>query len=104
LLKEILYDDEQLKKLLLKSDATIKNATNLYDSETQGIQNKKSAKISVTLAPNADLNESNLPISSKNNNKNNFSKNLNTSSSNESEDDNFNNQEINSKLLENTVR
>lgn len=77
LLKEILYDDEQLKKLILKSDMTLKTVQDFFaeDDEkniptNQQITNKKQAKINMTLAPNVtDLNESNLPynpIKSKN--------------------------------------
>ncbi len=62
LLKEILYDDEQLKKLILKSDLTLKTVQDFFEEDNQQYQNsansKKQAKINMTLAPNVtDLNE-----------------------------------------------
>jgi hypothetical protein len=62
LLKEILYDDEQLKKLILKSDLTLKTVQDFFEEDSHQYQNsansKKQAKINMTLAPNVtDLNE-----------------------------------------------
>lgn len=64
MLKEILYDDEQLKKLMTKSDSTLKTVHDFFNEDEQAMQNnqflgnKKQVKINMTLAPNVtDLNE-----------------------------------------------
>ena len=64
MLKEILYDDEQLKKLMTKSDVTLKTVQDFFNDDEQAMQNtqiqgnKKQVKINMTLAPNVtDLNE-----------------------------------------------
>ncbi len=68
MLKEILYDDEQLKKLLSKSDLTLKTVQNFFKDDEEAMQhnqpgNKKQVKINMTLAPNVtDLNELVLQI------------------------------------------
>lgn len=76
LLKEILYDDDQLKKLIQKSDLTLKTVQDFFTEDNDNSQNinpnnsnKKQVKINMTLAPNADLNESNLPYNKPNNSK-----------------------------------
>ncbi|RNA06536.1 spindle and centriole-associated 1-like [Brachionus plicatilis] len=67
LLKEILYDDEQIKNLIVKSDSTLKVVRDFFDDETNSANfknlPKKQPRINLTLAPNVtDLNESNLPF------------------------------------------
>ena len=64
LLKEILYDDEQLKNLINKSDSTLKTVQDFFSLDPENNHsNKKQPKINMTLAPNVtDLNESNLPF------------------------------------------
>ena len=74
LLKEILYDDEQLKSLIHKSDSTLKTVQDFFNHSINNTSQKtKQAKINMTLAPNlnpADLNESaQLPSTINNINK-----------------------------------
>ena len=70
LLKEILYDDEQLKSLIHKSDSTLKTVQDFFTLDNSNLTNKKQVKINMTLAPNiTDLNESILPHNSTNNNR-----------------------------------
>ena len=63
LLKEILYDDNQLKNLILKSDSTLKTVKDFFNSNANenalfDLNGKRQVKINMTLAPNVtDLNE-----------------------------------------------
>ncbi|CAF0822130.1 unnamed protein product [Brachionus calyciflorus] len=88
LLKEILFDDEQVKNLIMKSDSTLKVVKDFFEEDDNNLNlknlNKKQAKINLTLAPNVtDLNESNLPHNKINEKKSNIvqakSRNLNDS-------------------------
>jgi hypothetical protein len=61
LLKEILFDENQLKDLILKSDKTNGTLKSLKDF-FEPTNSQPRVKINMTLAPNVtDLNESNLP-------------------------------------------
>jgi hypothetical protein len=82
LLKEILYDDEQLKSLIHKSDSTLKTVQDFFNLSVNSTSQKtKQAKINMTLAPNlspSDLNESaQLPYTINNNDYDNNKKNNN---------------------------
>lgn len=75
LLKEILYDNEQLKQLITKSDSTLKTVQDFFqeddDTDRTGTrlnQQKKQVKINMTCTPNVtDLNDSKLPSQPKKN-------------------------------------
>ena len=69
LLKEILYDNEQLKQLITKSDSTLKTVQDFFQEDDEMDRNatfmnqqKKQVKINMTCTPNVtDLNDSKLP-------------------------------------------
>lgn len=75
LLKEILYDNEQLKQLITKSDSTLKTVQDFFQEDddtdrngTRPNQQKKQVKINMTCTPNVtDLNDSKLPSQPKKN-------------------------------------
>lgn len=45
LLKEILYDDEQIKNLIVKSDSTLKIVREFFDDDTNSSHFKNFAKV-----------------------------------------------------------
>lgn len=102
LLKEILYDDEQLKNLINKSDSTLRTVQDFFSLDPDMNQStKRQAKINMTLAPNVtDLNESNLPFNSSSLKKKSHASTVTTARVNNLNDDQSDETESESEILD----